>query len=131
MAIIGVSLARNADTALRVVIGFACQAGLVTGDLVYQSSVDDKSVIKVPDNTLVAQTIGVCLEKPTTTTCKILVLGVVDGQTGLTKGGRIFLSTTGTLTTTKPATGYLHNLGVAVSATEALFIPNNVRLLQV
>lgn len=131
MGIIGVALATNAQTAERVVLTLSCDASTVVGDTVYQSSAADSTVIPATNNTVVNQVIGVCIEKINATTAKILVLGIVTGLSGLTRGDRIFLSTTGTLTNTKPGTGYLHNLGVALSSTEALFIPNNIRVLQV
>jgi hypothetical protein len=130
MAIVGVSLARNADTAQRVVIQFSCDASTAVGNPVYQSSIDDQTVIPVTTNSSVSQVIGVCIEKINATTARILILGIASGYTGLTKGGRIFLSTTGTLSNTRPLTGYIHNLGVAISATEILFVPNNIRVLQ-
>lgn len=128
MAIIGVALAKNADTATRIVIPFSCDSSLAVGDLVFESSSVDKKVEKAVDNFGVPQVFGICVEKPDTTTAKILILGIATGFTGLTRGGRIFLSATGSLTTTKPSTGYLHNLGVAVSSTEVMFIPNNIRV---
>ena len=130
MAIIGVSLARNADTAQRVVIEFSCDPSVAVNDVVYQSSAADETVLRFTNNTEVSQAIGVCIEKINATTCKVLVLGVVPGFTGLTRGGRIFLTDTGTLSNVKPSAGYLHNLGVAISATEILFIPNNIRVMQ-
>lgn len=127
MAIIGVALARNADTAQRIVINFQCDAGANVGDFVYQSSAADNKVTSITDNTLVNQTIGIIDSKPQATVASVLILGSKDGFSGLTRGDRIFISTSGTATTTKPTTGYLHNIGVALSATEILFIPNNIR----
>lgn len=127
MAIIGVALARNAETAQRVVITFSCDNSLSVGDVVYQSLMADQTVVKIIDNYQVNQAIGICVEKPASTTAKILVLGIAEGFSGLTTGGRIYLSSSGSITTTKPTSGYLHNLGVAVSATDILFIPNNIR----
>ena len=129
MDIIGVSLALDAASANRVLIPFACDISTTSGDLVYPDSVTDEKVISATDNTEIKQVIGIVYNKPQTNSCNVLVLGTFDGFSGLTKGDRIFLSTSGSLTTTKPTTGYMHNLGVAISATEVLFIPNNTRLL--
>jgi hypothetical protein len=130
MAIIGVALARNAQTARAVVIPFSCEASASTGSLVYQDPLNDNKVLENTNNTIVNQTIGVLIEKPSATSCNVLVLGIAQGFSGLTVGDRIFLSTTGTITQTPPTNGYLHNLGVAVSSSEILFIPNNIRVLR-
>lgn len=130
MAIIGVALATNAQTAERVVITSPCDPATVVGDVMFQSTVTDDTLLPCVNNTSVSQAIGVCTEKINATTCRVLILGRVSGFTGFVTGGRIFLSPTGKLTTTRPTSGYLHNLGVALSSTEALFIPNNIRVLQ-
>lgn len=131
MAIIGVALARDADTAQRVVIQFACTASTAVNDVVFQSSGADQSVEPFVNNTVSNQALGICIEKINATTCKVLLLGIATGFSGLTRGARIFLSTTGTLSPTKPPTGYLQNLGIATSSTEAMFIPNNIKVLQI
>lgn len=130
MAIIGVALATNAQTAERVIVTMSCDPSVVVGSLVYQSTSVDNLAIPATDNLGVPQVIGICTNKVNATTAKILLLGIVTGLSGFSVGARIFLSSTGTLTTTRPTTGYLHNLGVALSSTEALFIPNNIRVLQ-
>jgi hypothetical protein len=128
MGIIGVALARNADNAKRILIPFSCLASVDVGDLVYQDSSVDERVNTAVDNTTVAQIIGVVYSKSQPTIANVLVLGVAEGFSGLSRGDRVFLSTSGTPTTTKPASGYLHNLGVAISATDFLIIPNNIRV---
>ena len=130
MGVIGVSLAVNAKTSNRVVDFFDCDASAAVGDLVYQDTTVDQSVIVASNNTTTEPIIGIVFDKSDSTRCRVLFIGVMVGYSGLTRGGKIFLSTLGGVTTTKPATGYMHILGVAVSATEILFLPNNVRILQ-
>lgn len=130
MAIIGVALARKAETAKEIVIPFDCEASASINDLVYQDPANDKKVLVNTDNTLVYQTIGIIKEKPSPTSANVLILGIFDGFTGLTRSTKVFLQTDGTAGQTLPTTGYVHNLGVAVSETEILFIPNNIRVLR-
>jgi hypothetical protein len=127
MSIIGVALARNAETARKVILSFQCESTAAVGDLVYIDPSTANKVLSNTDNTLVNQTIGVIDSKPQATICEVMVLGIKAGYSSLTVGSRVFLSSTGGVTQTKPIAGYLHNLGVAVSSTEVLFIPNNLR----
>ena len=130
MAIIGVALARDADTAQRVVLTFTCHPSTTVGNVCAQDLVTPNFVFPLVNNSTSNHAIGVCQEKINATTCRLLILGVVTGWSGLTTGAKLFLSTSGTLVTTKPATGFAHNLGVALSSTEGLFVPNNIRVMQ-
>ena len=130
MAIIGVALARNAQTAKAIVIPFSCEASASIGDLVYPDPSTDLKVLVNTDNQEIEQTIGVILEKPASESANVIVLGIVTGYTSLTRGGKIFLSDSGTITQSPPATGYIQNLGVAVSETDILLQPSNERVLR-
>lgn len=127
MAVIGVALAQNATTATRVALNFQCDVSATVGDLVKQSSTVSEKVDVLSTNTDIGPCIGVILEKPQPQIAKVLLLGVKEGFAGLTVGAKVFLSTTGSVTTTKPTTGYLHILGVALASDAVLFIPNNIR----
>ena len=128
MAIIGVALARNAENAQRILIPFACSVSAAIGDLVYQNPSVNESVIVAADNTQIQQIIGVIYAKPQPTIASVLILGIAEGFSSFTVGGRVFLSATGTPTTTRPSAGFLHNLGVAISPSEFLIVPNNIRV---
>jgi hypothetical protein len=128
MAIIGVALARNAEESQRVVVAMSCDSSAAVGDLVYQDSVQPTKAVVATNNTTVNQVIGAIYSKGTPTTCKVITQGLIDVYSGLSVGGRVFLSTAGTLTQTPPSTGYVHNLGLAVSSSSVLFIANNVRV---
>lgn len=128
MAVIGVALARNADNAKRIILSFSCANTVAVGDLVYQDTTNDSFVITATNNTEVSQIIGVVYSKSTPFDANVMIIGVFDGFSGLSAGARIFLGANGLPTITKPTTGYVHNLGVAISATEALIIPNNIRV---
>lgn len=127
MAIIGVALARNAETARKVILRFQCESSANVGDLVYQDTSNDAKVLVNTNNSLVQQTIGIIDSKPDAQLAEVMILGVKSGYSGLTRGGRVFLSTSGSVTTTMPTSGYLHNIGVAISESDILFIPNNIR----
>lgn len=117
--------------ASRVVLLFDCEATAAIGDLVYQDSVVQNKVIVCTDNTTLEPAIGVIIEKPTSTTCNVLVLGLYDGYAGLTIGDKVFLDTDGTVTTgTKPTSGYVQNLGQVVAPDTIFFLPNTTRVLQ-
>lgn len=62
-------------------------------DVVYFSSNDtvDKADASI---TAKARPVGVVESKPTTTTCKVVQIGVVAGYAGLTAGGSVWLSPT-------------------------------------
>jgi len=128
MGIIGVALARNAENAQRILIPFGCDVSVQVGDFVYQHATTPEWAVTAPDNTLVSQVIGVVYAKPQPQIANVLVLGIAEGFSGLTTGARVFLSATGTPTNTRPTSGYVHNLGVAVSSTDFLLIPNNIRV---
>lgn len=120
----------NAVQSTRVVLTFDCDVSLAVGDIVRQDDTLDDKVVTCTDNTNVKPAIGVAINKPTTTSVEVLTLGVDDGYSGLTIGGKVFLATDGTYTQTKPATGYLQTLGLAAASDRIFFLPNATRVLQ-
>ena len=130
MAIIGVALARKAETAKEVVIPFDCESSSATLDLVRLDPTTANKVLTLTSNTTIEHCIGVIKEKPSPTTANVLVLGRIDGFSGLDEAKKVFLSTSGTITQAVPTTGYVHILGHATSTDEILFIPNNIRVLR-
>ena len=133
MAAIDGALSANVNIAETVAPLFDCDASAAVGDLVYQDTTTDKKVLVFSNNTNTQQWIGVIKEKPSSTTCNVLLIGLQDGYSGLTRGGAVFISPLGVPTTVRPTTSgqYLHRIGVATSATEVLFLPNNIRTLLV
>lgn len=127
MAIIGVALARNAETARKILIRFQCETTASVGDFVHLDPFNNQKVLVSSDNTSVYQTIGIIETKPDTQLAEVLILGVIGGFTSLARAQSVFLGTSGEATTTKPTTGYLHILGIAVSDTEVLITPNRIR----
>lgn len=127
MGIISVALAVNAKRAEKIVVNFACDSGAQVGDLVYADTVTDNKVVSLVNNTSVRHCIGVIENKQQPTVAEVLLLGVMDGFSGLTKGYKVWISPSGAPTTTQPTSGYLHQIGTAISSTEILFISNQIR----
>lgn len=90
-----------------------CLVSVAVGDLVMDSNIITNGVDKTVDNTDVRPTIGIVIKKPTSTTCEVLFVGTVSGFSGLAKASKVFLSVTGTTTSTIVTTGYVQTLGVA------------------
>lgn len=131
MAVIGVALARNAQTARAIVLPFTCESTTNVGDIVYPDPINDLKVLSNTNNSIIQQSIGVVLEKSSPTDCKVVVCGLVGGYSGLSRGGKIYLSTSGTITQSPPATGYLQQLGVAVSEVDVLLNVNWERVKRI
>lgn len=120
----------DAVQATRIVLTFDCEASAALDDVVYQSTLDNSKVLVNTNNTEVQSSIGVIITKPTSTTCEVIVLGIKSGYSGLSIGNKVFLDTDGTTTSTKPATGYVQTLGIAVAPDTIFFQPNATRVLQ-
>jgi len=105
-----------------------CTAAETVGDVVYiNSSGDFRSADASSINT--AKAVGVILSKPTTTTCTVIIAGLVTGLTGLTMGQHYFLSeTVGQITATAPITSgaVIVQIGQAQSATSIIVNISNV-----
>lgn len=119
------------DRASFVVETRFCLASAAVGDLVVESETIVNRVDVVTDNTDVRPVFAVIIEKLSDTECVILLLGQIGGFSGLTKGRKVFLSTTGTFTSTPPTTGYMQSLGVAKEDSIVDFRPNMQRVLRV
>lgn len=105
-----------------------CLVGAAIGDLVVESATVTNLVETAVNNTDIRPVFAMIIDKPTTTTCTILLLGRVGGFSGLTKGRKVFLSTSGTITSTVAATGFLQCLGVAKETDTIDFNPQMERV---
>ena len=86
----------------------------------------DNFVSKITDNLLTTipnGILGIALDKPTATTVNVVTNGRVPGFAGLTVNQYYFISTTGILTATPPATGVLQRVCWALSSTEVFVQP--------
>jgi len=130
MSIIQSALSQEALGVKTVVLDIDCDSSVAVNDLVYQDLIVSEEVYKSTNNTHLPKIFGICIQKYTSTRCRVLCMGVVSGYTDLIKGKFIFWGTSGEITSTKPSDGFLHILGFAISATKIYFSPNNIRVLQ-
>ena len=87
------------------------------------NSINDKVVIASSSGVNLGETIGICIDKPTSTTCTVRFVGECEVFSGLTAGANYYLGVDGALTTT-PASGdsTIHQfIGVAKNASTLLF----------
>jgi len=106
---------------------FDCAASVSANDAV--SIVSSGTVEEASAESGAGQTgdaIGFVLSKPTSTTCIVQFVGLLDGFSGLTVGNNYWLSQTliGTITSTAPSSSgeKIQSLGIASSATELVII---------
>ena len=105
-----------------------CDVSAAIGDLVMESSTIANKADVATDNLDIRPVMGVIISKPTTTTCEIMMVGRVSGFSSLNKGFKVFLSGTGSITSTAPASGYVQCLGTAKESTEVDFNPQIQRV---
>lgn len=81
----------------------------------FVTTIVDNSSTEIPWGIL-----GVVLSKPTPTTAEVVIGGRVGGFSGLTAGSAIFVSPTGTVTHSVPATGTVQMIGFATNSDEII-----------
>lgn len=87
-----------------------CLLKLVGGEVV---QITDNSFSEIPNGIF-----AVGADKPTSTTINVVTNGpILTGFSGLTQDAPYFVSTSGGLTTTPPATGVVQQIGFALSTT--------------
>lgn len=122
--------AKDAEQAAKIVQEFNCDVSVQVGDIVHQDINDATIVITSVTNTNQQVSIGVVISKPSATTCRVLILGIQDGFSGLTIGTRVYLGISGGITETAPNVGYQQVLGTAVATDTVFFVPNNTRVFK-
>jgi len=102
-----------------VPVGFEanCTIAEAIGDPVVFSTSGDNVVERLTSNSYDSRlVIGVISEKLTPTTCIVVTMGILENiATGLSRGLPLWVSPTGSITTTRPLTGDLQVLGNAIS----------------
>lgn len=98
-----------------------CATGVLIDDWVYQSLTIDNRAIKATNNSPNAPVIGIVIDKPTTTTCEVLLNGTYVLSVSR---GKLFLGSGGTAVNTGPTTGYLQTLGVSFGNGTVYINPN-------
>lgn len=118
--------ASSVEFAEKIVDIFACASNVQIGDLVRASNLFADTVETVTSNVYSDIVIGFVISKPTATSCEVLFSGKVEdnGITGLTFGKVIWVGLSGQITTTRPTTGHLQKLGVAIKENKIFLLPS-------
>jgi hypothetical protein len=125
-----IPLGQAGDSGEEVSFLALCESSLNIRDIVRISTEESNKVLKVTDN-FSGPAVGIVVEKPTPTTAKVRVIGVVDGYSGLLPGRKVFVSPGGLPTGIVPTANYLQHLGVALTAETFLLNPQGVRVKRV
>ncbi len=122
----GLARTRQAETvegAVTEIIEMNCASGASVGDLVRLNYDVDNFVDVSVDNSVKRPIIGMIKEKLTSTTCKVILTGVIDK---ILDRGRVYLSDSGTFTTAPPTAGYLQTLGYSFGNGKLRLDPNAI-----
>lgn len=99
----------------------ACDAGVTVGDAVGYSAADHFSQANAASGS-VQTAVGICVQKPTSTSCRVRIAGKVEGLSGLTAGAIHYLSAAspGALVTTPPSSSgdIVQAIGFAANTTD-------------
>lgn len=110
---------------------FYCDSSANVGDVVFLSKNTNNKIIVNNTNTQEIPSIGVIELKITDTICKVICFGYTNNKYGgLKKSKKVFLSSTGSLTTTKPVKGYIQVLGFCYETDQVFICPELLRVKQ-
>lgn len=120
---------------LDIPLGFnaSCTINELVGDPVVLHDTLDNTVERLTSNVYDKLVIGIIASKSSDTSCFVVVAGALDpiGPGGYDQAlNTVWVSTTGSLTTTKPAAGHLQVLGRAVSSTGIVVSVENRKTVQ-
>lgn len=105
----------SASSSTEITKVFDCDSSVSVGDIVFISTTDNKVEANI-NNRELKKSIGIVIEKITTETAKVLTHGECSiSFSGLVRGKKVYISTSGSLTTTIPTTGYLHCIGECIA----------------
>ncbi len=120
------------EFALKVAENFNVVEPASVGDLVVASATLPETVEPVSNNLFDNTVFGVIIEKLGVGSAKVLISGKLSGSlyqlAGLQTGKTVFVSESGKMTTTPPATGHLQVMGVALKS-DTMFL--NISLSKV
>ena len=108
---------------------FTCDPSVAVGDLVRPSETVEDEVVAVSSNVYPNIVFGVVINKPTSTSCEVLISGKLDGYSGLAFGKVIWAGTSGEVTTTKPTTGHQQKLGIAIKSDTIFLFPSTEKVI--
>ena len=109
---------------------YTCEDFASIGDLVYISESLPTKVEINDDNMSDQPTIGIILKKVGDTNCIVCFIGKLPALTfpGLSIGDKLFLSSTGTISSTVPTTGYIQELGFCYANDKVFLKPIYTRI---
>lgn len=125
MPVIGAALPVDRQS---LMADFDCPSDVSLRDLVYLDLVSSETVKKALSNTTVNHVIGFVAQKISDTRCRVLIAGTLGGFSGLLAGRSVFVGADGSLTQTRPESGYLQRVGVAVSENKILVVTGDSRV---
>jgi hypothetical protein len=106
-----------------------CDNTATVSDIVYNDTSISNKVIVHTNNTLNVTTLGIIIEKPTSTTAVILILGnCLETYSGLNLSKKVWLSNTGSLTTVRPTSGYLQEIGICLDLNKVFVNINHMKI---
>lgn len=95
---------------VQVLFNRICDASAAVGDLVRVDLITPAKVVVATDNLVNRPVIGIISDKPSSTNATVTLSGVISVTPTLISGD-VYLSPTGTFTTTGPTSDYLQILG--------------------
>ena len=121
----------NIEFAQKISDVFSCDVSTSVGDLVKASELTEETVETVSSNVYNDIVIGLVISKPTATTCEVLFSGKVEdtGLSGLSFGKVIWVGTSGEVTTTRPTSGHIQKLGIAIKANKIFLLPSTEKVV--
>jgi len=108
---------------------FNCASSAAVDDVVFHSNSATETVVVNSDNKDIGPSIGIITNKPTSTTCKVLLYGSCSATfSGLTVGKKVYVSSSGVPTATLPTTGYVQVLGMCYENNKIFVNPTIERI---
>lgn len=125
------SVPTSIEVAEKIAAVFSCAETVQVGDLVRADNTTSDTVVTVDSNVYNDIVFGMVINKTTTTSCEVLVSGKVEGSplSGLSFGKVIWVGTSGEVTTTKPASGHIQKLGIAIKADAIFLLPSTEKVI--
>lgn len=107
---------------------FDCDVSAAIGDIVTPSTITENKVDTITTNSYSNLAFGIIVDKPTSTTCEVLVSGkisgVANGISGLEFGKVAYINASGKISTAVPSTGHRQKMGMAIKSDELFLLPS-------
>jgi len=108
-----------------ILLEYDCDASTVVNSLAIASDTDSNTIEPVTSNVYNGLVIGIVESKTSITSCNVRIMGLfVYSPAGLSIGKPVFISASGEPTTTRPVTGSIQVIGMALTSTIIHLIPS-------